>query len=353
MASLRILRNSTLRVSHFLRLNGVVAIPQVTANAVGCRGYKRWMRPYLMELYHRRLQAGPEKERHRSEWSNWNYDAEVYAFGQRLGENFNDDTLRTIFINPSYIEKEEVRRKELGVGDDIIPLNLQDNEQLAHEGKKIASRYVKAFLRFSFPYVFEEGISAVHDFLLTEDILAYTGSQIGIKDLILTAEFPVAQDTLASTFLAVIGGLAKDQGITRAERFVNHFILPHLVGKDISELWYIENPMGLLVSILQAKGLAEPEPRVIRQSASETIMSLYWVAVYSDKKMLGKAPGETAIIAEEMAARDCLKRIMKITDDRAPLLLGPNAEGFRLDYDKANRSIYDILLPQINQRALS
>lgn len=311
------------------------------------------MRPYLCELYQRRLRAGPDKERHRSEWSNWNYNAEIYSFGQRLGEEFNEDTLRTVFINRSYIEKEEARRKELGVADDIIPLSLVDNQELAEEGKKIASRYVKAFLRFSYPYFFEEGISAVHDFLMTEELLAYTGFHIGIKDLILTAEFPVAQSTLASTFLAVIGGLAKDQGIVRAERFVNHFIIPHLVGKDINEIWNIENPMGLLVSILQARGLAEPEPRIICQSASETIMSLYWVAIYSDKKMIGKAPGETVTIAEEMAARDCLKRIMKTTDDHAPLLIGPDVERLQLNYDRINQSIYDVFLPRLNQKALS
>ena len=30
---------------------------------------------------------------------NRNYDAEIYAFGQRLGEEFNESTLRQAFIN--------------------------------------------------------------------------------------------------------------------------------------------------------------------------------------------------------------------------------------------------------------
>lgn len=31
-----------------------------------------------------------------------NYDSEIYAFGQRLQENFNPGLLRQAFIDPSY-----------------------------------------------------------------------------------------------------------------------------------------------------------------------------------------------------------------------------------------------------------
>ncbi|XP_014774257.2 39S ribosomal protein L44, mitochondrial [Octopus bimaculoides] len=324
--------------------------PSVT---IGCRNYNKSLFPYVSELYRRRLKVGPEKERHRSEWINWNYDAEIYAFGKRLGEEFSEDTLRIIFTDKSYIEKDKARRQELGVDEDVVSLELVDNGEMAAEGNLIASRYIKAFLRFSYPAMFEEGICAIHDFLMSEDILASTGLHIGMKDLTLTAEFPVLSSTMATAFLAAIGGLAQDQGVRRAERFVNHFILPHLIDKDINDLWPIDNPMGLLKSILLQNKRGPPEPRLIHQSASQTIMSLYWVAIYGDKEMIGKAPGETVTIAEEMASRECLRQLMKTSLQQKPLLLGPAAEGLQLDYNRVNPSIQSLEQTPEKQKALA
>jgi hypothetical protein len=41
------------------------------------------------------------------------------------------------------------------------------------------------------------------------------------------------------------------QGEHRAEMFVLDFIVPQLVGKDINELWTVDNPMGLLAALLK------------------------------------------------------------------------------------------------------
>ncbi|GAB1603836.1 39S ribosomal protein L44, mitochondrial-like [Argonauta hians] len=307
------------------------------------RGYNKSLLPYLRELYQRRLKVGPERERHRSEWINWNYDAEIYAFGQRLDEEFNEDTLRVVFTDRSYIEKDSLRRQELGVDQDIMPLNLVDNTEMAEQGQILTSRYIKAFLRFSYPAMFEEGICAVHDLLTSEDTLSTTAAHIGMTDLLLTEDFPVSPSTLSTALLALVGGLAQDQGIRRAERFLNHFIVPHLVVKDINELWHIDNPMGLLRAMLRHSDRGEPEPRLIQQSASHTVMSLYWVAIYSDQQMIGKAPGETVTIAEEMAARDSLSQLLKTSAQQRPLVVGLAAEDLQLDYSTVNPSMATLL----------
>lgn len=48
---------------------------------------------------------------------------------------------------------------------------------------------------------------------------------------------------------------------SRAELFVSDFILTHLVGKDINEIWHIKNPMGLLTKVLEENGRQAPESR--------------------------------------------------------------------------------------------
>lgn len=65
---------------------------------------------------------------------------------------------------------------------------------------------------------------------------------------------------LKNALFAFIGAIdEKDR--SRAELFVSDFILTHLVGKDINEIWYIKNPMGLLTKILEENGRQAPESR--------------------------------------------------------------------------------------------
>ncbi|RUS81014.1 hypothetical protein EGW08_011219 [Elysia chlorotica] len=307
------------------------------------RNYDQYRMRYLKEMYQKRLDVGPEKQRRRSEWINWNYDAEIYAFGQRLGEDFNESTLRQAFINRSYVEGERKKRAELGIDINAVPLQLEDNTQLADDGFALMSSYVKVYLRNIYPYMFEEGISAVHDYLTTDKMLAHIAKHIGCEDLILSEEIPVMESTLSTAFKAVIGALFNDKGQEQAERFVRDFVLPQLIEEDINQLWHIVNPMGLLKAMLSLSGKGEPEPRLLWKSGINTIMSLYWVGIYSDKEFIAKSPGETVLIAEEMAAREAIKKIMKTDDSRAPLVLGNAAENLMLDYNRVNLSAEDII----------
>lgn len=55
------------------------------------------------------------------------------------------------------------------------------------------------------------------------------------------------------------------------------------------------------------------------------------------------APGETAVIAEEMAARDAIKNLLNTSESRVPLLLGDKLRDLELDYNKVNRSVNDVM----------
>ncbi|KAH9505575.1 39S ribosomal protein L44, mitochondrial [Bulinus truncatus] len=307
------------------------------------RHYDQYRMKYLREMYKRRLEVGPEKERRRSEWINWNYDSEIFAFGKRLGEEFNEATLRQAFIHRSYVEKEKKKREELGLDIKGLTFDLNDNSELAEKGGELLSNYIKVYLRNMYPYFFEEGICAVHDYLVSESVLSHIAKHIGCGDLILSEDFPVLPSTLSHTFKAVVGALSKDQGQEQAERFVRDFVLPQLVSKDINELWEVVNPMGLLTAVLSLVGKGLPEPRLLWKSGSKTIMSVYWVGIYSDKRLLAKSPGETLPIAEEMAAREALKKLMKTEDSRSPLILGRMADNLALDYKKVNMRAADVL----------
>ncbi|KAL4229295.1 39S ribosomal protein L44 [Mactra antiquata] len=306
---------------------------------VGKSSNSRQHLSYLYELYHRRIEVGPEKERHPSEYGCWNHDAEIYAFGQRFGEDFNDMVLKEAFVQRCFVEQEIEKQKDLGLDMEI---DMTDNEILAEKGYSLASRFIKAYLRYSFPQLFEEGISAIHDFLLSDEMLFHIGCNIGLKELIQSATYPPEHPTYVTTLKAVIGALIESQNEKKAEDFVLDLIIPQLVGIDVSELWNIENPMGLLCALLKEQNLGEPEARLLWSSASNTIMPLHHVGIYSDKKLLGKSPGETISIAEDMAAREAIKKLLNMTDNRSPLELGDKAKNLELDFNKTNRSVSEL-----------
>ncbi|KAK2181372.1 hypothetical protein NP493_401g02045 [Ridgeia piscesae] len=287
--------------------------------AIPVRCYKKWVLPAYRSLYKRRLEQGPEPERHRSEWLNWNYNAEVYAFGQRVGEDLSEATLRTALTDRSYVEAENEKRKGLETEeeDEELSLDISHNEELSALGEKLCNNFVKGYLRSTYPNLPEEGVGAICDFLTGDEMLAYIGSHLGLKDIVLASEFPVPDSTLSKAFTAVIGAIDTDQGTERAQLFVHDFVLTQLIGKTLDSMWTISNPMGLLAGIVAKQGMAEPESRLLWETGSETVVAAYMVGIYCNKQLIGKAAGETVSIAEHMAAQNALQQFFNFGNDAA------------------------------------
>ncbi|KAJ9600027.1 hypothetical protein L9F63_009691 [Diploptera punctata] len=300
-----------------------------TSFLIGNRSYKRWVYPTLRELYKRKRKMGPQPPTHRATFLEWNFQAELFAFGKRLGEDFRKDLLQRAFTHRSYIFQEEMKQKEVGIEDP--QLGLQDNNELAEIGEKLMSRFLKQHLRSGLPRFPEEGICAIHDYLMNESTLADISKSLGTSDIILCSDFPVEEKTLAVTLKAVVGALAESSSEDRAKEFVRDFVFMHLAGKDVNDLWQVEDPMKTLTDILKREGRGEPEPRLIAESGRNTILAAYQVAVYSDKQFIGIGYGESVSIAVEMAAHDALKRLFCTTENMKPL-------PFTLDVNKAANS---------------
>mmetsp|Transcript_15691 Transcript_15691/g.27357 ORF Transcript_15691/g.27357 Transcript_15691/m.27357 type:complete len:124 (+) Transcript_15691:122-493(+) len=113
-------------------------------------------------------------------------------------------------------------------------------------------------------------------------------------------------------------------------------------------MWKLDNPMGLLTALLQSRGMASPESRLLWQTGCSSIMSLYHVGIYSNKELIGKSPGETLTIAEEQAAKDALKNLMKTDDARPPFIQSSKVPIKSLDLEKKNPSA-DLLLKLYSQ----
>ncbi|CAG6005253.1 unnamed protein product [Menidia menidia] len=290
------------------------------------REKKRWMKAYTYIMAKKLKLEGPPPPKPRWQQPNWDYHAEVQAFSCRLQESFSLELLKTAFVNPCYLQMEQMRRKELGVESETVSLALKDNIQLSQKGTDFTKRFLTDWCRASFPSLPENGVESIVGYLSSPNVVAYTATNLGIEDLTMSAEFPVPDDVLHLTFMAVIGALLESSGSERTGIFLRDFLLSHLIGKDLFDLWTVVNPMGLLVEELARRNMSPPEPRLIRSAGASTVLPLYFVGLYSDKKLLADGPGETLIVAEEEAARKALRKLYGYTENRRPLDFSPQLQ---------------------------
>ncbi|XP_013909222.1 PREDICTED: 39S ribosomal protein L44, mitochondrial [Thamnophis sirtalis] len=276
------------------------------------RNKKLWLQAYLEQ---QRLLEPP---RRRSEKPNWDYHAEIEAFGHRIHETFRVDQLKTAFVNPCYIKNEESKRQELGLEKENLALDLQDNQELSLQGASFSHSYLTQCFEEAFPKMPPAGIEALVSYLTSEEIVSYIARNLSLQDLTLCAEFPVPPKVLQTTFFAVIGALLQSNNSQRTEIFVRDFFIPQLIGKELFEMWNVVNPMGLLLEELAKRDITAPEPRLTRQSGATTALPLFFVGLYCDKKFLAEGTGETILAAEEEAARVALRKLYGFTESRQP-----------------------------------
>ncbi|XP_071353251.1 large ribosomal subunit protein mL44 [Trachinotus anak] len=320
MASGYILNRGALTLGiHCQRVCRNISLSQV-------REKKRWMKAYTYLMAKKLKLEGPPPPKPRSQQPLWDYHAEVQAFSTRLHENFSSELLKTAFINPCYLKEEQERRRGLGVDAEATALALKDNIQLSAKGAGFTKSFLTDWCRASIPNLPSEGVERIVGHLTSSAVVTYVARNLGIEDLTMSAEFPVPDDVLHSTFMAVIGALQESSGAERAGFFLRDFLVTQLIGKDLFDMWPVVNPMGLLVEELTKRNIPLPEPRLIRSAGASTVLPLYFVGLYSDKKLLAQGPGETLMAAEEEAARVALRKLYGYTENRTPFDFSPQQQ---------------------------
>ena len=204
----------------------------------------------------------------RSTFPDWNYHAEVKALQSRLGEKFDGDLLMRALVMESHLEQERIKQEELGVE---VTNQLRDNSELAVKGEKIIKTALTRWLRSAYPLLPEEMITEVRQFLTTEEMMAEVGFHIGLREIILSEEYPPSAASLKQSLEAVIAALAEtDAG--RAEQLVIDLVASQLQGQEIQEICSqsLVNPLKLLNSILSNSGLPPPESRLLFQTGLTT-----------------------------------------------------------------------------------
>lgn len=261
---------------------------------------------------------GPPSPKQRSQKPHWDYNAEVQAFSSRLNESFSLELLKTAFVNSCYLQAELARRQGLGLDVNTTALHLKDNADLSMKGVGFTSSFLADFCKTSFPKLPSEAVESIISHLTSAVVVAKVARNLGIEDLTMSAQFPVPEEVLHATLMAVVGALLESSGSERAGLFVRDFLATQLIGKDLFDMWNVVNPMGVLAEEFTKLNIPLPEPRLVRSAGASTVLPLYFVGLYSDKKLLAQAPGETTVAAEEEAARVILRKIYGYTENRTP-----------------------------------
>jgi large subunit ribosomal protein L44 len=121
------------------------------------------------------------------------------------------------------------------------------------------------------------------------------------------------------------------KGVLQAHLFINDFVLTQLVDEDINEIWAVGNPMGALCAELKAKDskAVMPVSRLLWSTGANSPTAAFVVGLYVNERLVSKGSGETVDVAEEMAARDALRRLFgTVPEQAAPLPFGQKARQF-------------------------
>lgn len=303
-------------MSVFRRPMSLCSILKVAGKCTKSRSVHRWVAPVRINMYARKKQMDAVHETPRNAHIEWNYDSELYAFSHRLGENFDSDSLKRALVDTSFVVQQEEERRNVGLDAD---LELRDNSEMSAKGDELMKAYIDQYLTVTLNKVPRKYIRNITSFLTSDTLLGNIGKNLGMSDLIMSSEYPVDEEGLARSVRSVVQALAESSGQDRACSFIRDLIIAQLVGQDLTNLCTPDDPMKELTEYLERNGRTPPEPRLISVVGRHSVLASYDVGMYSDKIMIGRGFGESAEIAQNMAACDALWRVWDVGTRRKPL----------------------------------
>jgi len=276
----------------------------------GVRHYKKSLVPTLIEMKSREKRAG-KIVMQRSAVIEWDMNREMNALSRRFKLQ-SKAPLVDAFITESYVVTETENRKKVGLEE---ATHLKSNKQLATEGREKLRGVLDKQLRSCYPLLPQQGTDSLVNYLSSSEVLVNIATEMGFNPLVMHSEKdPEPNPQMLEDALLAVFALVEN-----CEHFSTNYILGHLMGKDVFDIWNPKDARHILNSLLKQKRLPEFEPRMVFETGRNTIEPVFYVAVYSDKRMLGKGAGCTQALAIEAAVRDSLRRIFRVTRaDRSP-----------------------------------
>ena len=91
---------------------------------------------------------------------------------------------------------------------DLEEIEADSNLTYSIAGSKVIEDSIKGFVRSALPFLPEEGVEAIKNYLTSDEMLSRVSYHIGTKDLILSKEYPPSRETYADVMKAIVGALS-------------------------------------------------------------------------------------------------------------------------------------------------
>lgn len=184
-----------------------------------------------------------------------------------------------------------------------------DNERLEFLGDSIISAVVAHYLFKRYPHVDEGHLSKIKSQLVSRTTLSQWASEMALGQYLFLSQGEEAtggrqrESLLGNVYEAIVGAIFLDQGFSRAQRFVMRQLAKK---KKIVETDF----KSRLQEIMQKKYKVPPNYSVIKEVGPDHEKT-FTLEVRMNKRLLGQGEGRSKKEAEQMAAKEALKKLKK------------------------------------------
>ncbi|MCP9258676.1 Carboxyl transferase domain protein [Dirofilaria immitis] len=261
--------------------------------SIFCRYVRaRWERPYLKDLYHRRMLAGADPVLSRSAYPNWygtdvNYDSEIYAFGHRIGAPETDkNALIQALTDSSFYQRADMAEESTNAQPSKQESYTvkEHNKEFIQRGSELLWKSTCAYLRYGLFHAPEELITTLALKLVADEQIATLATYLGINNLIRTAEFPPSNASLCNAFKALIATLPYQRAIA----LIRNVVIAQLVDIDVEEVFPLAEPLEVLRRFIFSNTGMEVEPRLLRSAGEISAEPIFIAGIYANKKLIGQ-----------------------------------------------------------------
>ncbi len=217
--------------------------------------------------------------------------------------------LNYVFNNKDFLIHALKHRSFLSVTNES---RLMSNERLELLGDAVLGMVVVEYLFKKYPTKEEGDLTAIKSLLVSRKILARVARQIKIGDFILLNEAEEKaggrkrSSILSDAFESITGAIYLDGGLQTAVDFINDKLLSRI--NEITSEERNKNFKSILLEYAQGNSHGVPRYKVKREDGPDHD-KLFTIEVFIKDEMLGMGKGNSKKKAEQIAAKNALKKI--------------------------------------------
>lgn len=226
-------------------------------------------------------------------------DTKLGELEKKIGCEFkNKDLLKQSLVHRSYINEHK-------------NFSLDHNERLEFLGDAVLELVVTdhLYLNYDLP---EGELTNLRAAVVRGEMLWRVAEELDIGDFLLLSRGEqrggekARQYILANAFEAVVGALYIDQGYGAAEKFINKYIVSKL--PEVIENGLQIDSKSKFQEVAQEKHRITPTYKVLAEEGLDHAKK-FVVGVFLDKRKMGEGSGSSKQEAQQIAAKEALKKI--------------------------------------------